>query len=146
MSEATYRIRPLAWARQHNMLVAGTHYRIHPAEGDGPHYLEIDGAPNTVESIEAGKQMAWEDWQRRIGATMEADLIADNLRRQCEALVLEREAALARIERVRGYAKQLADKAKKLSLLWQDPGGVIQDRQSQFERIVKELQEIIGDE
>ena len=109
MSEATYKLKPLAWARHHNMLVAGMHYRIHPADGEGPCYLEIDGAPNTVESIEAGKQVAWEDWQRRIGATMEADPIADNLRRQCEALVLEREAALARIERVRGYAQTLRD-------------------------------------
>lgn len=37
----------------------------------------------------------------------EVDLITDNLRRQCEALVLEREAALARLERVRAYANYL---------------------------------------
>ena len=91
------------------MLLAGTHYRIHPADGEGPHYLEIDGAPNTVESIEAGKQLAWEDWQRRIGASLGVDPIADSLRRQCEALVLEREAALARLERVRQYAQTLRD-------------------------------------
>ena len=109
MPEATYKIRPLTWVRDRNMLLAGVHYRIHPADGDGPHYLEINGAPNTVESIEAGKQLAWEDWQRRIGNELGVDPIADNLRRQCEALVLEREAALARIERVRGYAQTLRD-------------------------------------
>lgn len=109
MNDPTYKIKPLVWLRDHNMQWAGPHYRIHPADGDGPHYLEIDGAPNTVESVEAGKQLAWDNWQRRIGAAIEPDPIADNLRRQCEALVIEREAALAQLERVRAYAQTLRD-------------------------------------